>query len=81
MKTYTVTDARSCLRELVDQVVHDGSRPLLQRYGKPVAALVSAEDAELLDALEDKLDLDAVRAVLKDPQPVAWSKAKKQLGL
>ena len=81
MKTYTVTDARGCLRELVDQVAHDGSRLLLQRYGKPVAALISAEDAEILEALEDKMDLDAVRAVLKNPKPIPWSQAKKQLGL
>lgn len=77
----SVSEARGVLRELVDKVVHGGERITLQRYGEPAAVLVSVEDAELLEILEDKADLEAVRKVLKNPKPVPWEKAKKRLGL
>ena len=38
------------------------------------------EDAELLEALEDRMDLDLARKALKRSDTVAWAKAKKQLG-
>ncbi len=81
MDALNVTDAREQLRELVDRVVHNGERVVLSRYGKPSAVLVSVEDAELLEMMEDKADLAEVMKVMKNPDPVDWEKAKAQLGL
>ena len=76
-----ITEARKELREIVDRVVHGSERITLSRYGKPAAVLVSVEDAELLEMLENQTDLEAIREVLRNPKPVSWSKAKAQLGL
>jgi prevent-host-death family protein len=81
MVLLNITDARKVLREVVDRVVHENERIALSRYGKPAAVLVSVEDAELLEILEDKADLEVVRKVLKNPKPIPWDKAKAQLGL
>jgi prevent-host-death family protein len=81
MDLLNITEARKVLREVVDRVVHNSERIALSRYGKPAAVLVSVEDAELLEILEDKADLEVVRKVLKNPKPIPWEKAKTQLGL
>ena len=76
-----ITEARKELREIVDRVVHGSERITLSRYGKPAAVLVSVEDAELLEILENQGDLEAIREVLQNPKPVSWSEAKAKLGL
>lgn len=42
---------------LLDRVVHHGARVAVERYGKPVAALVSPEELELLGAIENRMDI------------------------
>ena len=42
------TDAREHLAELVNAVAYGGSRIILQRHGRNVAALVSIEDLQRL---------------------------------
>jgi prevent-host-death family protein len=44
-----VTEARKDLAELVNRVAYGGERIPLSRHGKVVAAIVSAEDLELLE--------------------------------
>lgn len=44
----SVSDARRDLAELVNQVAYGGRRIILQRRGKPLAALVPIEDLELV---------------------------------
>lgn len=43
-----VTKARKIFAELLNRVVYGGEEIVLTRHGKTVAALVSAEDLELL---------------------------------
>jgi prevent-host-death family protein len=53
-----VTEARKDLADLVNQVAYRGERIVLTRHGKVVAAIVSAEDLELLDRLQaERIDL------------------------
>ncbi|HEY2795586.1 MAG TPA: type II toxin-antitoxin system Phd/YefM family antitoxin [Micromonosporaceae bacterium] len=47
----SVTEARAELAELVNRVSYGGSRVVLTRHGKPLAAIVSAADLELLERL------------------------------
>ena len=47
-----VTEAERCLAALVDQVAGRKGRVVVQRDGKPVAALISAVDLECLEALD-----------------------------
>jgi prevent-host-death family protein len=42
--------ARAKLPELVSDVAHKGSRVIIEKHGKPVAALVSIEDLERLES-------------------------------
>jgi len=44
MKHVTATVAKSRFSELIAEVVHTGQQILIERRGRPVAALVSIED-------------------------------------
>ena len=57
-----------------------GERLVVQRRGRRLFALVPVEDVELLERLEDRLDLDAIRAA-KDEATKPWAQVKKALGL
>jgi prevent-host-death family protein len=50
--TISTTKAREFLADLITEVAFKGERVLLTRHGKPVAALISAEDLERLEQLE-----------------------------
>lgn len=53
-----MTQARADLAELVNRVAYSGERILLTRHGKMVAAIVPAEDLELLERLaQERIDL------------------------
>ncbi|WP_018656379.1 type II toxin-antitoxin system Phd/YefM family antitoxin [Actinomadura flavalba] len=53
-----VTEARAQFADLVNRVAYTGDPILLTRRGRPMAALVSADDLELLRALrEQRIDL------------------------
>jgi prevent-host-death family protein len=64
----SVTEARDDLAELVNRAAYGRERVRLTRRGKPIAALVSAEDLELLELLEDAADLRTIADTLADPQ-------------
>ena len=48
-ETVSVADAKKRLSELMSRVAYNRERFLVQRRGKPMAALVSAEDLALLE--------------------------------
>lgn len=52
MEDLSISEARESLAEIVNRVVYQGERVVLRRHGKPVAALVSADDLERLAALD-----------------------------
>jgi prevent-host-death family protein len=68
----------------VNRAAYRQERVLLTRHGKPIAAIISTDDLELLEALEDKADLDAIDAALADPEnaeTIPWEQVKADLGL
>jgi len=78
----TTTQLREHVAEAVNRVAYSGERIAIERHDKVVAVLVSVQDAELLAALEDRADVEAIRAALKAPgDPVAWDQVKADLGL
>ena len=82
MPKMTVADAERNLVRTVERVAEGRERVTLTSEGKPVAAIVSAEDLELLEALEDRLDVEEARRALAEEGPsVAWEKVKAELGL
>lgn len=80
MATTSISEAREQLADLGNRVSVGHERIIVERRGKHLFALVPMEDLELLEQLEDRLDLDAIRAV-KDESSEVWEDVKKQLGL
>ena len=50
--TISTSKAREFLADLITEVAYKGERVILTRHGKPVAAIISAEDLERLESLE-----------------------------
>ena len=84
MTKVSVSQAREDFSEVINQVCYAGQRIVLHRRGKPLVAIVSFEDLELLEALEDAVDLDAGKKALKEAAKkgtIPWAQLKKELGL
>jgi prevent-host-death family protein len=78
------TEVRKRFSKSVSRAAYGSDRIVIQRRGKPVAALVSIDDLRLLEALEDQVDVEAARKTLADPKnckPIPWRRVKAALGL
>ena len=76
------SQVRAGFAEAVNRATFAGERTVIRRHGKDVAAVVSVEDLKTLEALEDKLDLEEARRIMKRPgRLVPWEKVKLELGL
>ncbi|MDQ3150822.1 MAG: type II toxin-antitoxin system Phd/YefM family antitoxin [Actinomycetota bacterium] len=80
MATMNISAARENLPAAVDTARTEAV--ILERYGRPVAVLVSPERyAELLDALGDAEDVVAFDAAMAEEGPnIPWEQAKADLG-
>lgn len=56
-KPLSVSEARDKLAEVIGWVQYGGERVTISRRGKPVAVVVSVEDAAWLEAMEDQIDV------------------------
>ena len=81
MTKVAATKLRTTISDLLDRVVHHGERVAVERYGKPVAALVSPADLELLEAIEDQMDIEAARRALREPGRRSWDEVRAELAL
>ena len=78
----SASQARATFAEAVNRASFAGERTVIRRHGKDVAAVVSAEDLKILEALEDRRDLKEARQIMKKPDRlVSWEKIKNDLGL
>lgn len=74
--------ARERFADVLNEVAVKGERVVLLKHGKDVAALISTDDLELLEALEDRYDVEAARqALAESDERVAWVDLKRQLSL
>jgi prevent-host-death family protein len=79
-----VTELRASFSDTVNRVAYGKERLVVTRHGKEMVALVPIEDMRLLEALEDRIDLEEARAALveaKTQETVPWEKVKEGLGL
>jgi prevent-host-death family protein len=82
MAKMTVTEAEGALARTVRRVLEERERVTLTEGGKPVAAIVTAEDLEFLEALEDRIDLEEARKALVEGGPsIPWEQIKAELGI
>lgn len=86
MTRATLSEARQNLPELANRAGYKGERIVLERRGKPVAVLISVEDLELLERLEDQADYDEAIRVEREARaagevPIPLADVKRRLGL
>jgi prevent-host-death family protein len=82
MTSLSVSKARGQFAELINQAAYRGQRVALKRRGKTVAAIVPAEDLAALEALEDRLDIEAAKkALAESDERIPFEKVRKELGL
>ena len=78
----TTAAARKNFSELVNRVAYGKDRVVLTRRNKPLAAVVPIEDIALIEEIEDREDLKAARAALREAKrkgTIPWSRVKKDL--
>lgn len=81
MKKFSATEARNDFAEILNTVRYGGERIVFHRRGKNIAALISIEELDLIEAMEDRFDLELIKLALKEPEAVPWDKVKEKLGL
>ena len=81
MANLSVSEFREHLKDVGNKVAYTGQRVTVENHRKPYFAVVSCEDLELLELLEDKIDLQMAREALKRNEFVSWEEAKKELGI
>ena len=82
METISLLEARKTFTKIIGRAAYGHHRYVLERHGEPMAAIVSMEDLRLLEALEERHDLEAARLALAEPgENVSLEDAKRELGL
>ncbi len=81
MTQVTITDLRPQIRKLADLVCHHGERICVERNGEIVFAMISYEDLEALEAIEDNIDLEAAKQAIKEGNFVDLDDLIKELKL
>lgn len=66
MTTLTYVQTRNGLAEALNRVCYGGERIRIARRGKPIAALVSADDLEMLQRADDENDRADARKALAE---------------
>ena len=65
-QSITMVAARQRFAELIDRVARGKDRVVLTRRRQPLVAVVPIEDMALLEEIEDREDLRAARAALRE---------------
>lgn len=81
MTTMPVSEFRSKLADVTNRVAYTGERVCVERQGKPLVAIVSFDDMQLLERLEDQMDLELAKKALKSGKFVSFENLKKELGI
>jgi len=77
----STADARKHFADIVNKVVYGKEPIVLTRRGQKVAALVSIEELELLQQIEDHIDIEDAMIALEDPaQNISAEEFWGQLG-
>lgn len=77
MTRVPASKAREQFADILNDVAFRGERVVLHRHGKDVAAVISVEDLALLEALEDRYDLEAAQEALQEPgASTPWEQLK-----
>jgi prevent-host-death family protein len=75
-KATSATAIRQSFSESLNRAAFGGERVVIQRHGKPIAAVVPIEDLRLIEEMEDKADIAAARRARKEKGRIPWSELK-----
>ena len=81
MASVTMRDARAKFGYLGDLARFKGERVVVTRHNKPAFAIISMDDLQLLEKLEDHMDIEAVKAALAEGKTRPFEEFAKELGL
>ena len=80
--TISTAEARKNFADIVNKVAYGKESIVLTRRGQEVAALVSIDELELLQQIEDHIDIEDAKKALAEPgDNVSAKEVWKQLGL
>ena len=80
--TISTVDARKNFADIVNKVAYGNEPIVLTRRGKKIAALVSMDELELLQQIEDHIDIeDAKKALAESGKNISAKEVWSQLGL
>ena len=66
-KTITTADARKNFADIVNTVAYGKESIVLTRRGQEIAALISIEELQLLEKIEDYIDIKDAKKALEEP--------------
>jgi prevent-host-death family protein len=84
MNIMSSSNAREHFPEVVSEVAFAKKRFVVTRRGKRLVAIIPIEDLDMIEAIEDKIDLEDARKALADVKKrgsTSWKKLKAELGL
>jgi len=83
-KDMSTVELRENLSEAVNRAAFGKERVVLTRRGRKLAGIVPYEDLQLLEALEDRKDIEDAKRALKEAAKkgtISLAELKKDLGL
>ncbi len=72
---------RENLADTLNRVFYRKERIVLERRGHKWAAVIPCEDLELLEALENRMDLEKAKKALKEKGIIPWNKIKTEFNV
>jgi prevent-host-death family protein len=81
MTKVSMTHARQDFTDIANRVMFGNERICIEKNNKPAVAIVSVEDLEILEALEDQIDVQAAKAAIKKGKFIDLKVLAKQLGV
>ena len=84
MASMSMAEARENFADIMNNAIYKHERTILKRRGKDVVAIIPLIDLEILEALEDRMDVEAAEAAWRDAQihgTIPFDDIKKELGL
>ena len=80
--TISTADARKHFADIVNKVAYGKEPIVLTRRGQEVAALVSMDELELLQQIEDYIDIEDAKKALAEPgENIPAEEVWRKLGL
>lgn len=80
--TVSTSKARVDFAEMINLVAYRGERVVLDRHGKPIAAIIPIDDLTFLEEIEERMDVEAAkRALAESNERIPYERVRQELGL